>query len=578
MVLRLLKIRPDRQTILALLLFALNVFLVFSIFVPMLRDINTWDESVYVNTGRSFLKGELPTFSRNPLIGLFYAILYLVYGRSPFWMLYSISLGRFILFGLMWLSSYLVARQFAKFFHPLAMAGPILLFPVLVDILLNPSDALFAAMSGFAFWQLIGFYNDRKKSHLWKASLFIGLSALSRNDGLTLFIIFLFLVAWMVRSLRWDFAWLVPTVIPFAALVGGYLLFYGAVTGRFESGTAERSYIAFQQGQSVDYKRDPNCKQKWLQCAVLKAQELYGSGSENGYSILRAISRNPQAFASRLGKIVSALPLLIRDVFGERMFVFVFILAARGLWELIRKKQYLLVASLLLWTAYLSVYFLTFFRVGYLRTPYFIPFVLAAVGADALIRDAVSRKTAYILSLALLAVTVVAVMLDIRALYFTTALLLVAILALHFLQTDRSENPATLAAGLMILFAVGLILRPVFEPPVRRDLSQGAEEQALLVMKQNLPANALVAAGSPGGVWAADMQFEDLGSDQYYAVQSAAELHALLQQKGVKAVYVDGSLSNVNEPVWNLIESQLDQYYKTIYSGREGSIRVLLVK
>ena len=575
---RLLKKQPDRQTVLAILLFALNVFLVFSIFVPMLRDINTWDESVYVNTGRSLVQGELPTFSRNPLIGLFYAVLYLIFSHSSFWMLYSISLGRFILFGLMWLSSYLTARQFTKFFPPLAMTGLLLLFPILVDILLNPSDALFAALSGFALWQLIGFYNDREHSHLWKASVFLGLAALSRNDGLVLFLIFLFLAALIVRSFRWDFAWIAPAVLPFAALVGGYMLLFGAVTGGFEMGTVERSYVAFQQGQSVDYKHDPACQQKILKCAVLKAQELYGTGTENNYSILRAISRNPQAFVSRLSNILVALPNLVIEVFGNRMIFLILILVARGIWELLSRRQFLLLSILLLWMTHLGVYFLTFFRVGYIRTIYFIPFILAAIGAYAFIQDTLQRRRTYLLAALLLAVTVAAMLMDVRALYFTTALLLVALLMLHLLQSVETEKSNIAATGLVALLAVGLILRPIFDPPVGRDLSQGAEEQALLVMVKNLPSGAHVAAGSPGGVWAADMEFEDLGGDEYYLVSSAAELHRLLRQKGIIAVYVDSSLSNANEPVWRLIEAEVDQYYETIYSGREGSIRVLLVK
>ncbi len=575
---RLFKRPPNRETLLAILFFALNVFLVFSIFIPMMRDINTWDESVYVNTGRSLVRGELPPFSRNPLIGLFYAALYLIFSGSPFWMLYSISLGRFLLFGLMWLSAYLIARQFARSMPPLAMAGPLLLFPVLVDILLNPSDALFAALSGFALWQVLGFYNDQDRSHLWKASLFLGLAALSRNDGLVLFVIFLFLAALIVRSVRWDFRWLIPAVIPFAALVGGYLLLFAAVTGGFEMGTMQRSYVAFQQGQSVDYKREPGCQQKLLKCAVLKAQELYGTGEENGYSVFRAISRNPQAFASRLANILGALPSLVVDTFGKRMIFLALILAARGIWELLAKRKFLLLAILLLWMTHLGVYFLTFFRIGYIRTIYFVPFLLIALGAYAFVQDMSQRRRAYALIGLFLTATVTAVFLDVRALYFTTALLSAALLGIHLFQTTTTDEPSLATMGLLALLTVSLILRPIFDPPVGRDLSQGAEEQALLVMVDSLPKDATVAAGSPGGVWAADMQFEDLGGDEYYAAASPAELHDLLVQKGITAVYVDSSLSNANEPIWKLIESQLDQYYTTVYSGREGSIRLLLVK
>jgi hypothetical protein len=359
--------------------------------------------------------------------------------------------------------------------------------------------------------------------------------------------------------------------------VGGYLLFYGALTGHFEPGTKERSYVAFQQGQSVDYRRDPACRQKLLKCAVLKAQEIYGSGEENNYSILRAISRNPAAFANRLARTVAFLPGLFMEVYGERMWIFLLILSGRGLWELLRRKEYLLTALLLFWAAHLSVYFLTFFRAGYLRTPYFVPFVLAAIGARALLQDAARRKVTNILSGLLFVVTVVAMVLDVRSLYFTTALLLVALWAIHFVLVQPGEGQPIPTLGLLVLLAAGLILRPAFEPPLGRDLSEGAEEQALLVMEQKLPPGALVAAGSPGGVWAADMQFEDLGDDEYYMLQTTSDLHALLKTRDIRAIYVDSSLSNANQPIWELIEPGLGQFYETIFSGREGSIRVLLV-
>ncbi|GAB4504486.1 MAG: hypothetical protein Fur0043_14800 [Anaerolineales bacterium] len=44
--------RLEREAWLALLAFGVNVFLVFNAFLPSLRDLNFWDEAVYINTGR----------------------------------------------------------------------------------------------------------------------------------------------------------------------------------------------------------------------------------------------------------------------------------------------------------------------------------------------------------------------------------------------------------------------------------------------------------------------------------------------------------------------------------------------
>lgn len=572
-----LNLQFKREFWLALLAFGATLFLVFNFFLPTLRDINVWDESVYVNTGRSLIEGQLPSFARNPLIGLLYGLTYLPFAHSPFWLVQSVSLGRIILFAMMWSSSYLIAVQFAKWFPPLAITGFLLIFPVLLEILLNPSDALFAAISGFALWQLLCFYNTRRTKHLAWTSFFIGLSSFARNDGLVLFGIFVLLTIVIVGFKHWNWKWPVAVFAPFIALLLGYLLLYGSITGDFSFGTQERAYTAFQQGQSIDYHRDPSCNQKPLKCAVLQAQKLYGSAEENNYSVFNAIRRNPQAYVSRLTKQIAALPNLVYSMLGLRTAILLFILFARGAWELIRKKQWTLIAILLLWPAYLGVYFLTFFRIGYLRQPYYILYIGAAIGAAAFITDAFTRKGALIWTALLSVATLIAAAMDVRALYFTTVLLL-AVLGLTVFLSRRAYQTATLTTGLVLLLCAGLILRPTLDPPHGRDLAAGAEEQALLAIDKELPQSSLVAAGAPGWVWAARMDFYDMNDDQFTQLKSGGEVYQLLKDAGVKAVYVDSSLSNANEYIWKLMEPDLNKWYTTLYSGREGSIRVLLLK
>lgn len=588
--------RLEREAWLALLAFGVNVFLMFNVFLPSLRDLNFWDEAVYINTGRLLAEGQLPSFARNPLIGVLYGLAYLPFREAPLWMGQGAAIGRIVLFALMWWGCYLAARAFGGLAPALTAAGFPLVFPVLPETLVNPSDALFAAMSGFAFWQTARFYNTRETRHLWGASFFIGLAALSRNDGLLLFPIFLLLAfgmsrrpaipvplrgtcearryAWYRRPLV-GLAWLIPAILPFALLVGGYFLLYGAVTGDFSLGTRERSYVAFQQGQAIDYQKDRSCTEKWLRCAVLQAEQLYGSGQENNHSILRAISRNPQAFGHRFLKQVSLLPGHLYAVYGERTALLLFILAFRGLLELLRKRQGWLAALFLLWPLTLAVYFLTFFRIGYFRLPYFVLYVLGALGAAAFVEDARERRRLLIWSALLAAVTLPAIWLDVRALYFTTVLL-AGLWFIRCLPGNETGEVNGKATGLLVMLAIGLILRPVFDPPAPHDLVNGAEEQAAIVMQEKLPRGSLVMAGAPGGVWAARMEFQD--ANAYSALTSGEELYEALKQAGVTAIFVDPYLSNTNEHVWNLVEPGIGTWYKSVYVGREGSIRVLMVE
>ena len=112
----------------ALILFALNLFLVFNVLTPSFRDLNGWDESVYINTGKTLFEGTLPVFARNPLIGFLYAVTYIPYQTSPFWLVESATLGRIFLFFLIWLSAFWVGSKASKHASPLIIAAFVLVF------------------------------------------------------------------------------------------------------------------------------------------------------------------------------------------------------------------------------------------------------------------------------------------------------------------------------------------------------------------------------------------------------------------------------------------------------------------
>src|SRR5574341_191460 len=561
-----------------LLLFVINFFLVFNQLLPTLRDLNLWDEAVYIYSGKQLIEGVLPPFSRNPLVALLYALMYLLFLHSPFWMVQSAALGRMVNFSLMWFGGYLIAGQLKKYTQPLIYVGIAITIFVLTDILGNPSDALFAAMSGFALWQMLAFYNTREERCLWGTSLFIGLAALSRNDGLIQFVVFLVVASVLVRSLKLNWRWVALSAIPFAALVGGYVLLYGAVTGDFNMYTKERSYTAFQQGQSIDYKKDQPCDLKYMKCAVNQAEQLYGTAQENNYSIFRAIARNPQAYLSRLFKEFRALPDLFVTAYGKRTAFLVLLLTVAGMIELGRRKEYGLLALLLSWLSYLGVYFLTFFRKGYLQSPYFVIFALSAIGLNALAYDLKNRnrRALWVWSAVLSILSIGGIVADVQALYFA-ALILLAVVWLALLLMSQFEEMQHVYVPATLLLGACLLIHGTFDPPIQHTLGQIPEEQAILILQQRLPPDSPVAAGAPGAVWAARMDYVDLGDPQFLA-GSSQELHDRLVALGIKAIYVDPYLSNTNENIWLLIEPYIKRGYETAYSSSDGSIRVLLVQ
>lgn len=562
--------------LIALLIFLIQILFMLYRFMPTLQDINLWDEAIYINAGRELINGTLTPFEWNPFVAIFYAFTYLPFKSSPYWMMQSAAVGRVLLFGLMWLGSFLIAKRLSRLSYPLVMAGVLFSMTVLTDILDNPTDALFAAMSGFAFWKLITYYETREEKQLGWISCFLGLAALSRNDGLVLFVIFVVLSLLFLRSSVNKIKHLLYTALPFLIFVFGYFLIYGFVTGNFSLGTRERSYIAFEQGQAELYQENESCQQSFSRCAILEARELYGTPVDNNYSVFTAIRNNPGAMLERVVHSLKVLPELIYSAYGKRTAYMVFFLAIVGIFELARKRQFLLLGSLLIWTAYLGVYFLTFFRAGYLQTPYFVVFVLAAIGVTSLVNSIISGRKEYLIwTVFLVILSVIGVYRSLNYLYFNTLVLLGIIWAGKLASRSRVEEiPITLY---LIFLAGGMIVRGAYNPPQIQIWGNIPEEQAIVFLQETFPEDSLVAAGAPGAVYAARMDYFEIG-DLDGVVTSPEDLYAQLSSLGVQAIYVDSFLSSRNSHIYELIDAGVGDEFEQIFSGRDGSIQVLRVR
>ncbi|MBK8617982.1 MAG: hypothetical protein IPN96_12895 [Anaerolineales bacterium] len=562
--------------LIALLIFLIQILFMLYRFMPTLQDINLWDEAIYINAGRELINGTLTPFEWNPFVAIFYAFTYLPFKSSPYWMMQSAAVGRVLLFGLMWLGSFLIAKRLSRLSYPLVMAGVLFSMTVLTDILDNPTDALFAAMSGFAFWKLITYYETREEKQLGWISCFLGLAALSRNDGLVLFVIFVVLSLLFLRSSVNKIKHLLYTALPFLIFVFGYFLIYGFVTGNFSLGTRERSYIAFEQGQAELYQENESCQQSFSRCAILEARELYGTPVDNNYSVFTAIRNNPDAMLERVVHSLKVLPELIYSAYGKRTAYMVFFLAIAGIFELARKRQFLLLGSLLIWTAYLGVYFLTFFRAGYLQTPYFVVFVLAAIGVTSLVNSIISGRKEYLIwTVFLFILSVIGVYRSLNYLYFNTLVLLGIIWAGKLASRSRVEEiPITLY---LIFLAGGMIVRGAYNPPQIQIWGEIPEEQAIVFLQETFPEDSLVAAGAPGAVYAARMDYFEIG-DLDGVVTSPEDLYAQLSSLGVQAIYVDSFLSSRNSHIYELIDAGVGDEFEQIFSGRDGSIQVLRVR
>lgn len=559
--------KPVSKSII-LLTFILNIVLIYPILFPNLSDIGMFDESLYINSGRVLVEdGNIPEYAWNPLVACLYAITYIPVQKTTFWLIHSCTIGRFILFGLLWLSAYLVAKQLSSLGHPLVMIIFVLVSPALTYLLGNQSDALFAAMSAFALWQVLSFRNEKKIKHLWFASLFVGLSALARNDGLILFFSFLILALFLSIPIRRLGTALIASVIPFVIIVGGYITLYSLITGKFEFGTMRRTYWAFEQGQGFAYGYSAADGQ-------IETRRLFGTPKENNYSVITAILRNPEAFIQRVRQTVKTSYLKIYFMYGERLGIVIFLLAAMGAVELARKKLYALLLILWLWPVHLFVYLFTFFRHTYFLLPYFVTFSLASFGITSIV-DNLGKKALYIWSFVLLGLASFGILTDRPNIFSATVFFTTGLWILWLIMNQYRNLKVIRPIELILALCFAVLLKGGFPYPKFRTLGIAPDERAALYMKEHLNPKSMVLTYAPGNVLVAKMDYYPLNfelrniNEQEFSSSVA---------KYAKAIYVDNDLRH-NEPiVWAKIEKMIGSILEVGFKSDDGSIQVLVVK
>jgi hypothetical protein len=578
---------------LPVLLFCINLLLVFPALLPALDEISAWDESAYITTGQSLVdKGEWPVFAASPLSSIFYALTYLPFHDSYFWLVYSCRLGRILLFTLLWWSTYLVMRPLRRFVAPWVLCGLFLVAPFTISFLSFPSDPLFAGFAALSLWQLLCFYNavqtndDRKagQKHLWAASAFLGVAALARNDGLFLFVVLAGLAGWLSwrgrsastrRSLRELLAGLLPATLPFAAIVGGYVLFYGLRTGHFDLGTAQRTYDNFEAGQQSVYTGSGSFNA--VIESKIEARRVFGTPQENGYSVLTAIRRNPGVYLQRLKITVKTLPDRLLHAYGIRFAALFLLLALRGGIELIRQRQYSLLVIFCLWPVHLaSGFVITLFREGHLLFPFYEVLALSAIGLTAILSRA-NRGERYAWLAILLGLAILGLGSNKLAIFYGAGVAFLG-LGMAFWIQEHLPNGEGLAIPMLILLGAGLILHGNFPSPAIPRMGTAPREQGIIYLVDHFPPDTPIVAGSCGAAWLAKMRCFNLASDDVPKDRSVEEFLDWMRVQGVGGVFVDSTLSSDNARLWDLINPQIGTSLERVFSAGEGDVQVLVLK
>jgi hypothetical protein len=352
--------------------------------LPILSDrFPGLDDSGYLFDGVRFVEqGTLMPLGSGPLSGILNGLIYIFLPHDHMLLGYVSLVRRILLLigilGAAGLAGKAVGGRWAAW---AAMAVTAVARPVTTALMVT-ADSLYSALTGLGFAVLISGWIAEKRSGVrmpiprWIGiGLLLGLAALARLDGLLLGLV-LIPVFWFIRgrsrtsardALTFGGAFLLP--------VAAYLLAYGIVTGTWDPQIGQRSYMAFEQGHNFLYT------DRYEVVPYPSSSDLYGTAEENGYSVLRAIARNPKAFLSRLPRTAANAVRMFYDAYsilGGAMFLF---LAAGGVLALWNGGRRTLVGLAMLWCLPLAGYALASYRPGFFAMLFPVLLTLVVAGS-----------------------------------------------------------------------------------------------------------------------------------------------------------------------------------------------------
>jgi hypothetical protein len=470
--------------------------------------------------------------------------------------MYGVWFGRFLSYSLLWLAVYLIGKRLSEHTHWLVTLGLFVVAPFTLEMLIYPTDPLFAAMAALAFGQVLAYLKTGRAGRLAWASTFVGLAVLARPDGTVLsgaFLCVVVLLGLRAKALRTA---LPAGLIPLVLLVGGYTACRGAITGDFSTGMAGRAYTNFEAGHGIIYQAPGEIDREIEN--HLEAQRVYGTPQENGYSILRAIAKRPDVYVERMEAAVRFFPHVLLRAYGIRFGAVLFLLALRGMIELFRKNRWML-ATMLLWMApVLTGFVLTLFRTGHLLFPFYVLIALAGIGVMRIPDD----LAVYGIVDAKLAIT------------YGVIIFLMALVLVRVLITRAGDSAPVPLSVFLLLFCAGLVIHGSYPSPVLRSPGTDPIEETVAYLVEHYERDEPLAAGYPGIAWEARMTFVGLVDEDVPLESSPRQFLVWMADQGVRVVFIDRTLFVDNPAIWRLIAPELDNGLQTVFSTDGGDLRL----
>jgi hypothetical protein len=548
-----------------LLVFGLNLLLVSPSLMPAFSEINGYDEAKYVESGRYLLAAELRGLSWGPLLALVYAPLHLILGGSPDWFLLEDWAGRFILFGALWLSTAYLGLQVRDYVHPFVVVGVLFVVTPFIHAVENQSDALFASLSALGLAKVMAFHKRHQMGDAWAASAMVGLATLTRAEGVTLVVPFG--LAILLAGSRYGAPKLASAILlPFAVLIGIYLLLFRLSSGSFDLGMAEKAYDSFEVNQSVLTGGN-------LGEGRLESIRLFGSAEQNQGSVVRAILRNPPAFGMRILANLRTVPDSFFFFFGKRQGPMLVFFAFWGVYHMLHRRSWRILAMSAAWVAPSTI------SLGFLATHLvpqvaFLFIVFAAMGIGHVCSRDRSRgeKSIFLALSALLAGYGWA---DHKPAVLMGGLIVMVAIALGWIATRPNWGLDTEAAApALILLCAGLILRGPYSFPDYPSIGGSEEEQAIHYMQREIPEWSQILVHWPLPAIASGMV--DVGMGEVPEDIATAEAFVdWLASQDIRAVYHDNYFVPGPDLI-RLIEESEGRFLDRGFLSQDGRIRVLV--
>jgi hypothetical protein len=551
-----------------LLVLAVQTLLASPDLTPAYAEINAFDEAKYIESGRLLLEGELRELTWGPLVALAYAPFHLVFRNSPDWFVIEAWTGRILLFMAMWLSTYHLSLQFASAAHKHVTIGVLFVSTAFFDVLKNPSDALLVTFSALALARVIAFVDRKREIDLGLASLFVGLAVLSRFEAVLLIPVMLLTLLLLRRSLISVPRSLLAGLLPVAALLGAYLLTFRLSAPGSDLGIGSKSYDSFEVNQPLPGEGTRNDRREL-------ARSLFGTSEQNRGSVLRAVLRNPAAFAARLLATLRLLPDLFLSTFGKKLGPAILLFSLWGAYALLRSGKSIHLGILALWAA-VSFVALAFLPLHVARQLSGLIMVLGSLGITAALGEARTNLGRRLPLAAGLLLTTYGLVDGKLAFTVVGVVLAVAFVLIRLTSPQRRAQAATDLRGAALLLAAGLILRGPYSFPNYPPIGGSPEEQVVHYLQGALPRGARILESLPLPAVAAGMAEVSWGDDTR-SLSTSEELQAWLTSQEIDAVFVDGR--DIPRPgLVDLLAAGTGTHFRLGYESEDGRLRVFLVQ